>query len=236
MECDPLPVAAAAAAAVTANSLNSSSSSSVGGSATNSRYNLLLSSIGTTGNGGNNTTNNNPTAQTHSHMHRMNRYPTMSAISSNNSLLGGVPNNSQTNLNLLNNYAPNSLPIELGQISVGASSDRSLLSFATTAPINTNYIPYSMSNEAINSSMPNTAVAAAAAANQMLMQTQNFPISPNVNKNLIGVSSNPSSGGTSSLSNQSNPNQTRSNGSSADRSDDSPMVGVCVQQSPVVIH
>lgn len=79
------------------------------------------------------------------------------------------------------------------------------------------YIPYSMSSDAINASMPTN--------NQVQISSNNKKLS------------NSSSGTSSSVSGQSVTAASRSTAPTAnDRGDESPMVGVCVQQSPVVIH
>lgn len=252
MECDPTPAST---------SSNSSAPMS-------SRYNLLLSGIGA------NNTNNNSLSGTstsgsgnHAHIHRSSRYPSMNVISTNHALIGSnaiasinnannvLHHGSKSSTNLLSNYAPASLPIDLGQMMVSSgignnsSVDHSLSAYQqhhhllTTSGMPNNaitggiggvvigsvvsggggvgstggYIPYSMSSDAINVSMPTS--------NQVQIGSSN--------KNL----SNPSSGSSSSVSGQSGTGAPRSSGTTAnDRGDDSPMVGVCVQQSPVVIH
>lgn len=211
-----------------------------------SRYNLLLSGIGA-----NNIGNN------HAHIHRSSRYPSMNVMGTNHALIGSnaitsannannaLHHGSKSSSNLLSNYAPASLPIDLGQMMVSSaignnsSIDHSLSAYqhhhllTSGNPNNAipgggggssdggvgsgSYIPYSMSSDAISASMPTN--------NQVQITSSN--------KNL----SNPSSGTSSSVSGHSATGASRSSGATAnDRGDDSPMVGVCVQQSPVVIH
>lgn len=230
MECDPTPV-----------STSSSTSAPM-----SSRYNLLLAGIGAN----NIVTSNSGCGNNYAHIHRSGRYPSMTVMGTNHALIGSnaiasannannvLHHGSKSSSNLLSNYAPASLPIDLGQMMVSSAIgnnstvDHSLSAYQhhhllTSANPNNaitgggsssgGYIPYSMSSDAIIASMPTN--------NQVQIASSN--------KNL----SNPSSGTSSSVSGQSATAASRSSGATAnDRGDESPMVGVCVQQSPVVIH
>lgn len=233
MECDPTPA-----------STSSSSSAPM-----SSRYNLLLSGIGANNIVSNmSSTSNSGGGTNHAHIHRSSRYPSMNVMGTNHALIGSnaiasannvLHHGSKSSSNLLSNYAPASLPIDLGQMMVSSAIgnnstvDHSLSAYQhhhllTSGNSNNaitgggssgdgGYIPYSMSSDAISASMPTN--------NQVQMASSN--------KNL----SNTSSGTSSSVSGQSATGASRSSGATTnDRGDESPMVGVCVQQSPVVIH
>lgn len=75
---------------------------------------------------------------------------TNGAISSNNSHLH---RGSKSATNLLQNYAPTSLPIGLSQMMANNGSNPAA---AAAAALNSGiaYIPYSMSSDAVNSSIP----------------------------------------------------------------------------------
>lgn len=203
MDCDPSPIA----------------------SSINPRYNVL---IGGNGNGNSSSTNS---SSGHPHVHRSNRYPSLTTMGLNNQMTcGNGGHTNKSNSNLLNNYAPTSLPIDLGQIIVGGGSNTDNSSSGLSSAYQHHilsgsnstgsYIPYSMSTESMQG-------AEAAMKHQLLLQQQQE------SANSKNIMSSNSSSGTSSVQTSS---ASRSNGSKNDRGDESPMVGVCVQQSPVVIH
>lgn len=171
-----------------------------------------------------------PTPASTAHIHRSSRYPSMNVMGTNHAL---IASNAIASINNANNV------LHHGSVdhSLSAYQQHHHLLTASGMPNNAitggigggvasggggvgstgGYIPYSMSSDAINVSMPTS--------NQVQIGSSN--------KNL----SNPSSGSSSSVSGQSGTGAQRSSGTTAnDRGDDSPMVGVCVQQSPVVIH
>lgn len=129
----------------------------------------------------------------HQHMHNRNNRLNPPLISSSGGSGGGLIQK-QSNVNLLNNYAPASLPIDL--LSGGGAGVSS-------------------------------------GSGNMYNSIQLTHHQANVNPNK--VSSNTSGSNSTRSGNNSNNNSNNNPNNNANPGDDS-MVGVCVQQSPVVIH
>jgi hypothetical protein len=188
----------------------------------------------------------------HPHLHR-NRYVAATAVIGPNPMGqviggsggggGGVVTNHKSNSSsnsgqLLNNFAPSSLPIDLGQINSGGGGGAG---GGSSNNVNLLMADHAIISSAANNYLLYTPFSDAAALQlgqkvNLVGGNSSGSVSGNGNSGVGGSSGNNSglgslggSGGNLATSQQ------RSSGSN-DR-DESPMVGVCVQQSPqVVIH